>query len=155
MANVPFYTYDSFLAELAKGKDSVLALYTDTLSLYFSNTTPNRATHSTKADAPDITAKNGYAGMIDLTITSRSIVDNEYRIIAADPPTWEATTATDGTGFGPFRYVELVSKTSSNTDSSRRLIGYWAYPSAITVTAGNYFKFDANATTGVFRLRNS
>lgn len=155
MANVPFFTYDSFLTELAKGKDSALALYTDTLSIYLSNTTPNRATHSTKADAPEITAKNGYAGMIDLTITSRAINSNAYRIVADDPPTWEGTDATDGTGFGPFRYVILLSKTSSGTDSARKLIGYWSYPSSITVTDGNFFKIDFNATTGMLRLRAS
>lgn len=155
MANVPFYTFDSFLTELAKGKTSALDLTADTLSVYLTNATPNRATHATKADLADITSKNGYAGMVDLTITSRGISSNAYRIVADDPPTWEGTDATDSTGFGPFRYVILVDKTSSGTDSSRKLLGYWAYPSSITVTDGNFFKIDFNATTGMLRLRIS
>lgn len=153
MTAVNFFTFDAFLTEMALAKDGThFNLNTDTLSVYLTNATPNRDTHSTKADLADITSKNGYAGMVDLTITSRAISSNAWRIVADDPPTWEGTDATDGTGFGPFRYVILLSKTSSGTDANRRLIGYWAYPSAITVADGDFFKIDFNATTGMFRL---
>lgn len=151
MAVVSFFTFDSFLTELAKGKDSALALYTDTLSVYLTNATPNRATHATKSDLADITSKNGYAGMVDLTITSRAISSNAYRIVADDVE-WTGTDATDGTGFGPFRYVILVDKTSNATDGSRKLIGYWAYPSSQTVADDGVFKVDFSATNGMLRL---
>lgn len=153
MTAVNFFTFDAFLTELALGKDGThFNLNTDTLSVYLTNATPNRATHATKAELADITSKNGYSGMVDLTITSRAISSNAWRIVATDPTTWEGDDSTDNTGFGPFRYVILLSKTSSATDADRRLIGYWAYPSSITVADGDFFKIDFNATTGMFRL---
>jgi hypothetical protein len=155
MAAVNFLTFDAFLTEMALGKDGTkFNLNTDTLSIYLTNATPNRATHSTKADLADINAENGYDGMIDLTITSRGISNNAWRIVATDPPTWEGNNDDDNTGFGPFQHVILLSKTSSATDANRALIGYWSYPSAITVADGDFFKVDFNATTGMFRLQS-
>jgi hypothetical protein len=148
-----FFTFDSYLTELAKGKNGTLIdMSTDTLSVYLSNATPNRATHSVKGDLAEITAKNGYAGMVDVTLTSRGIYNNTYRFVATDIE-WTGTDATDNTGFGPFRYILLLSKTSSATDSSRRLIGYWAYPSAQTVAKDGVVKVDWSAIEGALRIR--
>jgi hypothetical protein len=153
VAAANFFTFDSYLTELAKGKNGTLIdMSTDTLSVYLSNATPNRATHSVKGDLAEITAKNGYAGMVDVTLTSRGIYNNTYRFIANDIE-WTGTDATDNTGFGPFRYILLLSKTSSATDSSRRLIGYWAYPSAQTVAKDGVVKVDWSAIDGALRIR--
>jgi hypothetical protein len=153
VAAANFFTFDSYLTELAKGKNGTLIdMSTDTLSVYLSNATPNRATHSVKGDLAEITAKNGYAGMVDVTLTSRGIYNNTYRFVATDIE-WTGTDATDNTGFGPFRYILLLSKTSSATDSSRRLIGYWAYPSAQTVAKDGVVKVDWSAIDGALRIR--
>ncbi len=153
MSAANFFTFDSYLTELAKGKNGTLIdMSTDTLSVYLSNATPNRATHSVKGDLAEITAKNGYAGMVDVTLTSRGIYNNTYRFVATDIE-WTGTDATDNTGFGPFRYILLLSKTSSATDSSRRLIGYWAYPSAQTVAKDGVVKVDWSAIEGALRIR--
>ncbi len=151
---VSFFTFDNFLTQLAKGKTSALDLTADTLSVYLSNATPNRATHTKKSDLADITAKNGYSGMVDLTITSRGITSNQYLIIANDVE-WTVTAATDGTGVGPFRYAILVDKTSNATDSERLLLGYWAWPTSYTVASGNPIKIDFSATNGALRLFSS
>jgi hypothetical protein len=153
VAAANFFTFDSYLTELAKGRNGTLIdMSTDTLSVYLSNATPNRATHSVKGDLAEITAKNGYAGMVDVTLTSRGIYNNTYRFVATDIE-WTGTDATDNTGFGPFRYILLLSKTSSATDSSRRLIGYWAYPSAQTVAKDGVVKVDWSAIDGALRIR--
>ena len=153
MAAANCFTCDAFIEELAKGKGGTwFNLTTDTLSIYLSNATPNRATHAVKGDLAEITSKNGYAGMVDLTITSRGINANAYRFVVNDVE-WTGTDATDATGFGPFRWAYLLSKTSSATDSSRRLIGYWQYPSAQTVAKDGIFKIDWSATDGMLRLR--
>jgi len=153
VAAASFFTFDAFLTELAKGKSGTLIdLSADTLSIYLTNATPNRATHAVKGDLAEITSKNGYAGMVDLTITSRGINANAYRFVVNDVE-WTGTDATDATGFGPFRWAYLLSKTSSATDSSRRLIGYWQYPSAQTVAKDGIFKIDWSATDGMLRLR--
>jgi hypothetical protein len=153
VAAANFFTFDSYLTELAKGKNGTLIdMSTDTLSVYLSNATPNRATRRREGDLAEITAKNGYAGMVDVTLTSRGIYNNTYRFIANDIE-WTGTDATDNTGFGPFRYILLLSKTSSATDSSRRLIGYWAYPSAQTVAKDGVVKVDWSAIDGALRIR--
>lgn len=151
---IPFFTFDNFLTQLAKGNASALDLTTDTISIYLTNTVPNRQTHTKKSDLPDITAKNGYTGMTDLAITSRGIVSNQYTFIANDVQ-WMVTTATDGTGVGPFRYAVLVDKTSSATDSERLLIGYWTWPTAHTVAAGYPIQIDFSATNGALSLFSS
>lgn len=157
MASVLIAPFQSFLADFAKGKTSAHDLSADILSVYLSNATPNLATHSVKGDVPEIAIKNGYTGMVDLVSTSRAIdpATGVWRIIFNDPPTWVGNTSTDGTGFGPFRYVVLVNKSTSGTDAQRKLIGVWTYPSTITVTSGNPFKLDFNQTTGALIIRGA
>jgi len=154
VAAANFYTFDSLLVELEKGKGGTkLDLSTDTLSVYLTNATPNRATHAVKGDLPEITAKNGYAGMVDLVIT-RSTYNNTRRFVANDIE-WTGTAATDATGIGPFRCVVLLSKTSNATDANRSLIGFWTYPSTITIPNGGVFKIDFSAIDGMMRLRSA
>jgi hypothetical protein len=144
---VPFFPFDDFQLQLAKGKTSVLDLTADTLGVYLTNATPNRETHTKRGDLPGIASGGGYGGPVDLTITSRSIVNNRYIIIANDIE-WTGT----GSGFGPFRYVVYYDVTSNPTDSERKLLGYLAYSSSQTVTAGNPFKIDFSATDGALSL---
>jgi hypothetical protein len=154
VAAANFYTFDSLLIEIEKGKGGTkIDLSTDTLSVYLTNATPNRATHAVKGDLPEITAKNGYAGMVDLVIT-RSTYNNTRRFVVNDIE-WTGTAATDATGIGPFRYVVLISKTSNATDANRSLIGFWAYPSTITVPNAGIFKVDWSAIDGMMRLRST
>jgi hypothetical protein len=155
MAAVTFQTVDAFLTEVAKGAASAIDLTVDDLEIYFSNASPNRASAAVASDLPQITQKNGYAGPVTLTITSRGIHQHAYRIVASDPPTWEGTDATDGTGFGPFQYVVLLDKSTNATFGSRKIIGYWTYPSAITVADGDFFKVDFSATDGMVRFESA
>jgi hypothetical protein len=145
--NVQFFTFDDFVLQLAKGKTSVLDLTADTLAVYLTNNTPNVTTHTKLGDLAGITTGGGYSGPVNLTISSRGITSNGYYVIASDV---EWTGA--GSGFGPFRYVILYDVTSNPTDSERKLLGYWAYSSSQTVTAGNPFKVDFSATNGVLKL---
>ncbi len=144
---VQFFTFDDFINQLFKGKTSVIDLSADTLALYLSNATPNRAMHTKRGDLPGIATGGGYSGPVNLTITSRGIVSNSAVIVANDVE-WTGT----GGGFGPFRNVIMCDPTSNATESEQKLIGYWAYSSSQTVTAGNPFKVDFSATNGAFRL---
>lgn len=144
---VQFFTFDDFINQLAKGKTSVLDLTADTIGVYLTNATPNRATHTKKSDLADLASGGGYSGPVNLTISSRSIVSNSYIIVASDIE-WTGS----GSGFGPFRYVILYDVTSNATDSERKLLGYWAYSSSQTVTDGNPFKIDFSATNGALQL---
>lgn len=144
---VQFFTFDDFINQLFKGKTSVLDLSADTIGVYLTNATPNRATHTKKSDLADLASGGGYSGPVNLTITSRSIVNNSAVIVANDVE-WTGT----GAGFGPFRYIILYDVTSNATDSERKLLGYWAYSSSQTVAAGSPFKIDFSATNGALQL---
>lgn len=104
-----------------------------------SNTAPNAATHTVKADAAEIAAGNGYtAGGADtqndgtrtggtLTVTGVDIV-------------W---TAAGGT-IGPFRYAILYNDTP--TVPADPLIGWYDYGSSITLANGETFTLDFGAS---------
>jgi hypothetical protein len=71
-------------------------------------------------------------------------------LVLADPATWTATTATDGTGIGPFRYAILYNDTP--TSPADPLIGWWDYGSSITLASGETFKVDFDPTNGVLTI---
>ena len=151
---VYFQHFDACQLDLARGKDGLyFNLETDALALYFSNAAPNFTTHAVKADLAEIAVKNGYPGMIDIVTTSRAMYQNTFRIVANDV-LLTGTAANDGTGFGPFQYINLLSKTSNATDSQRRLIGCWVYPSTVTVPNGGIFNLDFSSVDGMYRTQN-
>lgn len=53
-----------------------------------------------------------------------------------------------GGSIGPFRYVYIYDDDATDDD----LIGYYDYGSAITVTDGNTFTIDFDATNGVLTI---
>lgn len=119
-AFVRFEAYSEHLAEKVHNLD------TDTLKVYLSNTAPNVATHTVKADIAEIASTGGYvAGGYDTqNATSRSgavtsITGTDIVITAA------------GGNIGAFRYAILYNDTPSSPADP--LIGYWDYGSAITL----------------------
>jgi hypothetical protein len=147
VADFPFYSFDSALLQLALGKNSALDLTTDTLAVYFTNTAPNRASHQKKGDLAEIATGGGYTGAVNLTITSRAIESNNW-VIKANSIDWTGS----GSGFGPFRYVILYDITSNATDSERKLLGYWGFPSSQTVVADSVVRFGVSSLNGLIRL---
>lgn len=128
-AGVKFEAFTEHMAEKVHNLD------TDTLKVYLSNTAPNVATHTVKADIAEISAGNGYtAGGVDTqNTTSRSggttsIVGVDFVITAA------------GGSIGPFRYAILYNDTP--TSPADPLIQYWDYGSAITLADGETLTVD-------------
>lgn len=147
-----FNKFNSFVEALA---EKVHDLGADTLKVYLSNTAPNASTHTgydgtTGTTGPaEITAKNGYTtGGNTASVSSSSQTSGTYKLVLADPATWTATTATDGTGIGPFRYAVLYNDTATNNE----LIGWWDYGSSITLASGETFKVDFDPTNGVLTV---
>jgi hypothetical protein len=136
-----FNKFHSFVEALA---EKVHKLDTDTLKVLLTNTAPV-ATNTVKANLTEISAGNGYtAGGNAATATASSQTSGTYKLVLDDPATW---TAAGGT-IGPFRYAVLYNDTASNDE----LIGWWDYGSSITLQAGETFKVDFDATTGVLTL---
>lgn len=115
--------------------------------MYLSNTAPNAATQTVKADNAEISAGNGYtAGGNSTTITiSRS--GGVTKVVGSDPATW---TASGGT-IGPFRYAILYDDTP--TSPADPLIAWWDYGSSITLNSGETFTVDFDGSAGVFTLQ--
>jgi hypothetical protein len=136
-----FNKFHSFVEALA---EKVHKLDTDTLKVMLTNTAPVN-TNTVKANLTEIGAGNGYtAGGNTATATASSQTSGTYKLVLDDPATW---TASGGT-IGPFRYAVLYNDTASNDE----LIGWWDYGSSITLQAGETFKVDFNASTGVLTI---
>lgn len=137
-----FVKFDCFVKDLG---DKVHDLAADTLKVYLSNDTPVPATDTVKADVTAITEKNGYAAA-DITNTWTEAAGTAT--LGGTDVTWTADTTTDGTGFGPFRYVVVYNDTP--TSPADPLVCYWDYGSSITITDTNDFVVDFGAS--VFTL---
>jgi hypothetical protein len=120
-------------------------LASDTVKVMLTNTLPV-ATNAVYADvsAGELGTGNGYTvGGASLTLTSASQTSGLFKYIAAAAsPTWTAT----GT-VGPFQYVIAYDFTAASKD----LLGWWQYPSVVTMAAADTFTVQLDATNGVIQ----
>lgn len=133
---VAFNKFEAFTEHLA---EKVHNLDADTLRCYLSNTTPDAAADTVKADLAEISGGNGYSagGHDTQNATSRS--GGTTSITGTDI----VITASGGT-VGPFRYVVLDNDTP--TSPADPLIGWWDYGSALTLNDGESFTIDFGAS---------
>lgn len=135
--------FQSFVEALAEKQHN---LATDTLKVYLSNTAPNAATMTVKADLAEISAGNGYtAGGNTATQSSSAQTAGVYKLVLADPATWTAS----GGSIGPFRYAVLYNDTATGDP----LIAWWDYGTSITLGAGDTFAVDFDPSTGVLTIQ--
>lgn len=135
-----FIKFQPFVENLA---EAVFDLGTDTLKVALSNADPG-ATANDLADVTQISGVNGYTtGGTSATISDSSQTSGTYKLTLAD-----VTFTASGGSIGPFRYVILYSDTAAGDE----LIGYWDYGVALTITNGNSFLVDYDASNGVLQL---
>ena len=131
-----FNKFQNFVEDLGKGVHQLHAAG-HTLKVYATNTAPNAATHTVKADLAEITAQNGYP-------SGGSDVQNDYTesagtgTVTGVDVVWTAS----GGSFGPLRYIVLYN----DTPAADPLIGWWDYGSAVTVNDGETFTTDFGAS---------
>lgn len=130
-----FVKYECFSEDLAK---KVHNLDTDTLKVMLSNTAPNVATHTVRANAAEIAGGNGYAAGGADTQNAVSRAGGVTSVTGVDV----VFTATGAVG--PFRYVILYNDTP--TAPADPLIGYWDYGSSISLANGETFTVDFGAS---------
>jgi hypothetical protein len=134
---VKFQPFVEYLAE--KSFD----LQNDTLKVMLTNTTPSAA-WGTKSQATDISAGNGYtAGGTQATVSSSAQTSGTYKLVLAD-----VTFTASGGSIGPFEWAILYDDTAT----SKQLIAYWDYGSAVTLASGESFTWDADPSTGVLTI---
>jgi flagellar capping protein FliD len=135
-----FNKFNSFVEALA---EKVHKLDTDVLKVALSNSAPV-ATNTVLASITQIANGNGYTtGGAQASQVSSQQTSGTYKLVLNDV----TFTATPGS-IGPFQYVVLYNDTATNDE----LIGWYDYGTALTVTAGNSFTVDFDATNGVLTI---
>jgi hypothetical protein len=115
----------------------------DTLKIMLSNVAP-AAGNAVKADITEIAAGNGYAaGGAAVTITASSQSGGTYKLVGNNV----TFTASGGT-IATFRYAVIYNSTAA----SGNLIGWWDYGATVSVTNGNSFQVQPDATNGILQL---
>ncbi|HEX5362337.1 MAG TPA: hypothetical protein VFW49_14820 [Fluviicoccus sp.] len=139
-----FVKYNCFVENLA---EKVHNLGADTLKIALTNTAPDVAAHTVRADIGEIAAGNGYtSGGNAAAVTGSAQTGGVYKLTLGDPATWSASGGT----IGPFRYAVLYNDTP--TSPADPLIGYWDYGSSITLQVGETFTVDLDQTNGVLTI---
>src|SRR5690349_18479691 len=135
-----FNKFNQFVADVA---NKVHNLGSDTLKVALTNTAPV-ATNTVFANITEIAAGNGYtAGGGAATLVSSAQSAGTY-VLKLNNVT---VTATAGS-IGPFRYCVLYNA----TPAAGNLIGWYDYGTNLTITAGNSFQVQFDATNGVLQL---
>jgi hypothetical protein len=110
-----------------------------TCKVMLSNTAPNVATNTVRADASEISAGNGYTAGGDDIQNDVSRSGGVSSLTGVDV----TFTASGGT-IGPFRYAIVYNDTP--TSPADPLIAYWDYGSSITLADGEQFVVDFGAS---------
>lgn len=128
MPTVAANKYQSF----AKAVTENVNCGTDTWCVILTNTAPNAATHSTQANASELSTSGGYTvNGNTCSITSSSQTGGTYSLVLANPAAWTGS----GGGFTA-RYAILWDQTTD------KLALWWDYGSSQAVAAGETFTFN-------------
>lgn len=129
--------YNIFVEHLAKG---IHDFSSHAFRIALTNTAPNAATHTVRADISEISSGNGYTqDSHGTTIGGTTQSGGTLSITATD-----VTITASGGSIGPFRYAVLYNTTPTNPADP--LIAYWDYGSSITLAAGESFTIDFGTT---------
>jgi hypothetical protein len=141
---MPIATFNKFNSFSKAVAEKVHNLGADTLKVMLTNTAPV-ATNTQKSNLTDITAvgTDYPAGGKQAAITSSAQASGTYKLVLAD-----VVFGPVAASVGPFRYAALYNDTATN----KELIGWWDNGAAVTLTAGQSFTVDFDATTGALTL---
>ncbi len=124
-----FNKFNTFVGDVAHKLHDMLTGTTDVYKVYLTNTAPvaGNTVYNTPAD---LATANGYTatGTTIGTITGAQ-ASGTFSFSGGTNPAWTAS----GGSIGPFEWAVLYNSTSG------KLIGWWDYGTAITLTNGNTF----------------
>lgn len=132
--------YEDFVEEVLKGVHDFDA---HTFKFLLTNTAPDVATHTVRADTGELATGGGYTSGGVASAMSVSRTGGTAKLEAAD-----AVFTASGGSIGPFRYAVLYNDTAA----SDPLIGYVDYGSSITLADGETITVDCDPTTGILTL---
>ena len=135
-----FNKFSPFVEALAEKAHN---LGSDTLRVALSNSAPS-VSNDVLASITQIANGNGYTtGGTQATQVSSVQTSGTYKLVLAD-----VTFTASGGSIGPFQYVVLYNDTAASDE----LIGWYDYGTALTITAGNSFVVDFDASAGVLTI---
>lgn len=135
-----FTKFNSFVEAVAEKTHN---LGSDTLKVALTNSAPSAA-NTVLANITQISGTNGYTtGGTATTISSSAQTSGTYKLVITD-----VVFTASGGSIGPFQYIVLYNDTATNDE----LIGYYDYGVALTITNGNTFTVDFDATNGVLTI---
>lgn len=129
--------FECFSEHLA---EKVHDLNADTIKNLLTNTAPNAATNTVKADLTEIGAGNGYTAGGNDTQNATSRTGGTTTVTAVD-----IVVTASGGSIGPFRYVVAYNDTPASAPVDP-LVEYWDYGSSITLLDGETFTQDFGAS---------
>ena len=134
-----FYSFSEAVAE------KVHNLGADTLKVMLVNTPAPTAAATKKSDLTDITAvgTDYPAGGKQATVSSSAQASGLYKLILND-----VTFGPVAASVGPFQYAVLYNDTATN----KELIGWWDNGSPVTLTSGQAYTVDFDASAGVLTI---
>ncbi|HEV2674169.1 MAG TPA: hypothetical protein VGV37_06465 [Aliidongia sp.] len=137
-----FQKFNAFAAAMPNGNVNLGA---DTLKLMLTNTAPVAANvQYSDISATELANGNGYTtGGAAVTIAGSTQTAGTYKLACTTPVVTTATGA-----LGPFRYAVLYD----TTPTTKSLIGFWDYGSALTLASGDTFTVTFDAANGIFQL---
>lgn len=135
--------YNKFQSFVEAISEKVHNLGADVLKVALSNTLPVN-TNTQLSNITQIAGVNGYTtGGTAATLTSSVQTAGTYKLVLQD-----VTFTASGGSIGPFQYVVLYNDTATNDE----LISWYDYGTAITITSGNSFTVDFDASAGVLTI---
>ncbi len=139
-----FNKFYCFVQDVANALHDMKTGTTHIYKVYLTNVAPV-VTNTVYNTPADLAAGNGYAagGNSIGTITGAQTTGT-FKFVGATDPSWTAA----GGSIGPFQYAVLYNSTSS----TKPLIGWWDYGTAITLTNGNSFTIDLDQTNGILTI---
>ena len=134
-----------FVEDLGKGVHNFTSSATAALKIALTNTAPSATStvwNTTNFPAP--AAAGGYpAGGAAVAITSWSQTTGTGKLVLTDPTPFTANATT----IGPFQYAVLY-----NTSASDKIIGYYIYPTAVTLADLETFTVDFDPSLGALTI---
>jgi hypothetical protein len=122
-----FNKYNDYVDQLGRGVHHWHAAG-DTYKIALTNTAPNAATHTVRADITELATANGYtqnAAGLDIQ-NDISETGGTATVTAVD-----VVITASGGSVGPFRYVVVFNDTA--TSPADALVGWYDYGSALTL----------------------
>jgi hypothetical protein len=126
--------FHTFLLHLAQGEHDFRAAANDVFRIYLTNTLPDNAAHTLKANVPEFAGGSGYTANGEDVQQDCSQSGGQLTVTAQDV-TWTA-----GGAWSAFQWIVLFNDVA--TTLTDPLVAWWAYSGQLIMANGDTFRAD-------------